>query len=303
VKPVLRIGTRGSPLALAQTMLVRAALIAAHGLAEDAMETVVISTEGDRVQNRPLAEIGGKALWTRELDQALLDGRIDLGVHSMKDVETRLAGGISLVAFLPRANPSDRLVGAASLAEIPHGATVGTSSPRRAAQLCARRPDLAVVPLRGNVGTRLRKVADGEVAATFLASAGLDRLGIAAGVELAIADWLPASAQGAVGITARSDDLATIALLHPLDDAPTRAAVEAERGLLEGLGGSCHTAVAAHASFTPGLQIAAELLSPDGSERIFGHRSSNGESPADMGRALAADLIAKASASLRETLG
>ncbi len=303
MKLALRIGTRGSPLALAQAVLARAALAAAHSFHPDALETLVISTEGDRVQNRPLAEIGGKALWTRELDQALLDGRIDIGVHSMKDVETTLAEGVALVAFLPRADPADRLVGAPSIAAIPQGATVGTSSPRRAAQLLARRPDLAIVPLRGNVGTRLRKVAEGEVAATFLASAGLNRLGIEAGIPLDIADWLPASAQGAVGITARTDDAATIALLQPLDHAPTRAAVEAERGLLEGLGGSCHTAVAAHACYAPVLTIRAELLMPDGSERVFGHRVQTGETPADLGRALAAELIAQASPRLRAILG
>ena len=220
----------------------------------------------------------------------------------MKDVETTLAYGVSLAAFLPRANPSDRLVGAASVADIPHGATVGTSSPRRAAQLLARRPDLAVVPLRGNVGTRLRKVAEGEVAATFLASAGLARLGIEAGVELCITDWLPASAQGAVGITARTGDTELLLMLGALDDAPTRAAVEAERGLLQGLGGSCHTAVAAHAVALPVLEISAELLSPDGKERVTGCRRSAGETPAELGQALARELIAAASDALRATL-
>lgn len=300
---VLRIGTRGSPLALAQAVLTREALSNICRLSGASMQTVVVSTEGDRVQDRPLAEIGGKALWTRELDAALLDGRIDIGVHSMKDVETRLAEGVVLAAFLPRADPSDRLVGASSIAAIPHGATIGTSSPRRAAQLLARRPDLKIVSLRGNVGTRLRKVDEGEVAATFLASAGLDRLGIAAGVELALADWLPAASQGAVGITARASDTELLEKLALLDHGPTRAAVEAERGLLEGLGGSCHTAVAAHASFGPGLQLSAELLSPDGKERVLGHIRSSGERPAALGLALARDLVARSSETLRATLG
>jgi len=303
VTDILRIGTRGSPLALAQAVLTRAALVEVHGLAEASMETIVISTEGDRVQNRPLAEIGGKALWTRELDAALLDGRIDIGVHSMKDVETTLAAGVILAAYLPRADPSDRLVGAASIADIPHGAVVGTSSPRRAAQLLARRPDLKVTSLRGNVGTRLRKIEDGEVAATFLASAGLDRLGISAGVGLELADWLPAASQGAVGITARASDTSLVAMLSALDHAPTRAAVEAERGLLQGLGGSCHTAVAAHASFKPDLQLTAELLSPDGRERVTGQLRSSGQSPAELGAALARDLITRASPRLLATLG
>lgn len=233
------------------------------------IEIIEVSTRGDRVQDRALRDIGGKALWTRELDQALLDGEIDCGVHSMKDVETFLADGIVLAAMLPRADPRDRLIGADSLDALPEGATIGTSSPRRAAQLRHRRPDLAVTVLRGNVATRMRRVADGEIAATFLAAAGLDRLGIAAGTTLALSDWLPAVAQGAVGITCRANDAGLHPLLAAIDHPETRIAVAAERGLLEGLGGSCHTAVAAHARREGAqLMLEAELMSPDGQDRV-----------------------------------
>ena len=198
----LRIGTRGSPLALVQANLVAEAL-AAQGVET---EIVPITTSGDMIQDRPLAEVGGKALWTKELDRCLLDGRTDLSVHSMKDVETIRPEALVIAAMLERADTSDRLIGADSLADLPQGALVGTSSPRRAAQLLARRPDLRTAPIRGNVQTRLAKIERGEFDATLLAGAGLDRLGLAIGVPL---ELLPAPAQGAIGveILAERDDL------------------------------------------------------------------------------------------------
>ncbi len=298
----LRLGTRGSPLALAQSRMVAAALKASHRLSDDAIALTVVQTLGDRVQDRPLAEIGGKALWTKELDGALLNGEIDFAVHSMKDVETVLAAGVALAAVLPRADPRDRIVGATSIAAIPPGATVGTSSPRRQAQLRNRRPDLAVVLLRGNVETRLRHVSEGRVAATFLAAAGLDRLTIEAGHTLPIDDWLPAASQGVVGITCRADDVATLALLRAIDDAETMTCLKAERAVLEALGGSCHTSVAAHASLSGSLTLRAELLSPDGRDSISATRTSTDGDPAALGQAVAAELLAAATPAIRRSL-
>ncbi|MFL6861918.1 MAG: hydroxymethylbilane synthase, partial [Allosphingosinicella sp.] len=193
----LRIGTRGSPLALIQAHLVADALRAAHGWDEDAIEIVPITTSGDVIQDRPLAEVGGKALWTKELDACLADGRTDLSVHSMKDVETIRPEMFAIAAMLERADTRDRLIGADSIEALAQGAIVGTSSPRRTAQLLARRPDLQPISIRGNVQTRLAKIARGEVDATLLAAAGLERLGLADGAPL---DLLPAPAQGAIGI-------------------------------------------------------------------------------------------------------
>lgn len=295
----VRIGTRGSPLALVQARMVQAMLGGA-----EAAPLVVIETSGDRVQDRPLREIGGKALWTRELDRALLSGEIDLAVHSMKDVETRLADGVALAAILPRADPRDRLIGASAISAIPDGATVGTSSPRRAAQLLARRPDIRIVSLRGNVGTRLARVAEGHPAATFLAAAGLDRLGLAVGTPLALDDWLPAVAQGAIGITCRAGDGALLERLAPLDDRLTHVAVAAERALLEGLGGSCHTAVAAHARLAGGrLHLAVELMSPCGQDLLREEGEGEGDNPAGLGHALAGRLLARATPAIRASLG
>ena len=269
----LKLGTRGSPLALVQAGLVRDALLATHGVVAHGIgvEIVVVVTTGDRVQDRPLAEIGGKALWTKELDAALLGGRIDLAVHSMKDVETRLADGVVIAAMLPRADVRDRLIGAASLAALGPGARLGTSSPRRAAQLRGLCPGLVVVPLRGNVATRLAKIAAGEADATLLAAAGLDRLGIDAGVTLGLDTLLPAPAQGAIGITCRAGDTATARLLDAIDDAPTHAAVMLERGFLARLDADCHSSVAALAEVDGGfVRFRAEILLPNGSERRAG---------------------------------
>jgi len=297
-----KLGTRGSPLALAQARMVAEALHEAHGLAAEMIETVVIQTVGDKVQDRPLAEIGGKALWTKELDRALILGEIDFAVHSMKDVETGLAHGVALAAVLPRADPRDRLVGALAIADIPQDGTVGTSSPRREAQLLHRRPDLKVVVLRGNVQTRLRHITDGTVAATFLAAAGLDRLGIDAGVTLPMEDWLPAASQGVVGITCRAGDEMVQGLLGAINHSDTMICLEAERALLAGLGGSCHTAVAAHASFDGGLYLRAELLSPDGKDRVTGDLRAGDGSAEQLGHALARALMARATPAILRSL-
>jgi hydroxymethylbilane synthase len=271
VARVLRIGTRGSPLAMAQAELVRAALAAAHAelAAPGALELVVIRTTGDKIQDRPLAEIGGKGLFTKEIDEALLDGRIDLAVHSMKDVPTALPEGIVIAAMPERADPRDVLLAgaAASLAGLPAGCVVGTASLRRAAQVLALRPDLTVVPLRGNVQTRLAKLARGEVGATLLAAAGLARLGLgtAGGTPLEPTEMLPAVAQGAIGIACRADDTELRAILAPLGHPPTERCVAAERALLAELEGNCRTPIAALAVEGPGgIELRGLLASPDG---------------------------------------
>jgi len=276
-----RIGTRGSPLALAQARLVADALKAAHGCA---VELVAITTSGDRIQDRPLAGLGGKALWTKELDASLAERRTDLSVHSMKDVETIRPDMFAIAAMLERADPRDRLIGAESIAALPEGARVGTSSPRRSAQLLARRPDLHILPIRGNVQTRLAKVARGDYDATLLAAAGLDRLGIDAGAPI---DLLPAPAQGAIGIEILAEREDLRALLEALDHRSTHESVSAERAFLAALGGDCHSAVAALAD---GSRVRAEILSADGREVRAGE-GAPGE--------LAERLLAEASPILR----
>ena len=295
-----KLGTRGSPLALAQAHMTAAALTTAHGWGPGVAEIVVISTTGDRVQDRPLAEIGGKALWTKELDAALIDGRIDCGVHSMKDVETELRSGIALVAMLPRADVRERLIGADSIESLPQGARVGTSSPRRAAQLLGKRPDLRIEVLRGNVARRMAQVESGAIDATLLAAAGLDRLGVVAGATVPIETMLPASAQGAVGITMREGDAATLALLTAIDHAATHDAVRLERGFLAALGGSCHSPVAALAIVADGrVHFRAEIMTEDGREVRTGEfECTAGKAPAQV-LALAADLLEQATPALR----
>ncbi|MEI6418913.1 MAG: hydroxymethylbilane synthase, partial [Sphingomonadales bacterium] len=295
-----KIGTRGSPLALAQAHMTAAALRAAHGWAEAAVDIVIIHTTGDRVQDRALAEIGGKALWTKELDAALLDGRIDIGVHSMKDVETWLGEGIALAAMLPRADVRERLIGADSIAALPQGARVGTSSPRRAAQLKARRPDIQTEILRGNVATRLFKVEQGAIDATLLAAAGLDRLGQQVGALIEIEEMLPASAQGAVGITARAADAATLGLLAAINHQPTFDCVMLERGFLAALGGNCHSPVAALARLEGDtVQFAGQIMAEDGSEVQSGDFTAPlADSPAAVA-ALAATLLGRAGPAVR----
>ena len=255
---------------MAQAHEARARLCAAHGWDESAVELVPVVASGDRIQDRPLAEIGGKALWTRELDQWLVEGRIDGAVHSMKDVETLRPEAIAIAAILPRADKADRLLGAKSIAAIPAGARIGTSAPRRAAQLLHLRPDLTVVGIRGNVATRMAKLEAGEADATFLAAAGLDRLGEdAVGVRLDPEAWMPAPAQAAIGIECRSDDARARDLLRAIDHAESHAEIAAERRLLEGLGGSCSSPIAALSRTSEGrIALSAAIFSPDGTVRI-----------------------------------
>ncbi len=303
---MLKLGTRGSPLALVQARMTAAALCAAHGWADGAVEIVIVSTTGDRVQDRPLADIGGKALWTKELDAALLDRRIDIAVHSMKDVETRRPDGLTVAAMLPRADVRDRLIGSVSHVEtLPKGARLGTSSPRRAAQALSIRPDLRIVPLRGNVDTRLGKVTAGEVEATLLAAAGLDRLGRGdVGSAQPVGQFLPAPGQGAVGIEARLADAATLQLLAPITCPASFAAVAAERAVLDALGGSCHSALAAYAEISDGnMHLRAEILTPDGRERVTGDRHFAVADAAVVAGELATELLCRASPALRADFG
>jgi hydroxymethylbilane synthase len=270
----LRIGTRGSPLALAQAHETRARLAASHGLPEKAFEIVVIKTTGDRVLDRPLSEIGGKGLFTREIEDALLDGGIDIAVHSMKDMPTEQPDGLAITCYLPREDVRDAFVtlGEASLASLPAGAVVGTSSLRRRAQLRHRRPDLNVVEFRGNVQTRMKKLSDGVAEATFLAMAGLRRLGMddIARAPIAVEDMLPAIAQGAIGIEQRLDDDRCSAMLAAIHDGPTGLRLAAERAFLKGLDGSCQTPIGGLAELDGGtLRLRGEILRPDGSECLI----------------------------------
>jgi hydroxymethylbilane synthase len=289
----LRIGTRSSPLALAQAEMVKAALIAAHGWDNDAVQLVPMVASGDKVQDRPLAEIGGKALWTKETEQALIDGIVDICVHSMKDVETVRPDMFLLAAMLPRADVRERLIGADSILSLPQNARVGTSSPRRMAQLKAVRPDLKTKTIRGNVGTRLAKVESGEFDATLLAAAGLDRLGMAGvGVAIETSEMLPAASQGAIGIDCLSKRSDLAALLEPINDADTFACVMAERAFLEALGGTCHSPIAAYATVNNNaVNLAGQILNEDGSET----RSGKSTDPV----ALAEQLLAQASPALK----
>jgi len=294
--PHLKLGTRRSPLALAQAEEARARICAAHGWGETVVELVPVTASGDKVQDRPLAEIGGKALWTRELDAWLHEGRIDAAVHSLKDVETLRPASLTLAAVLPRADKRDVLVGAASLAALPLGAVIGTSAPRRAAQALHARPDCRVVTFRGNVATRLAKLAAGEVDATFLAAAGLQRLGQSdVGHPLDRVEWLPAPAQGAIAVECRSNDERVRALLAAIDHAPSRAEVTAERALLAALGGNCHSPVAVLCDLEGEmLTLRAALFSPDGAERVDGAASFPAGDTEAPGR-LAHDLLCRAS--------
>ena len=268
----LRIGTRSSPLALAQAEMTKAALLAAHGWDEAAVVLVPMLSSGDKIQDRPLAEIGGKALWTKELERALLDHEIDIAVHSMKDVETVRASIFGIVAMLPRADVRDRLIGAESIAALPQGAKVGTSSPRRAAQLKALRPDITTDSIRGNVATRLSKVENGEFDATLLAAAGLARLGQGnIGTAIETSEMLPAASQGAIGIDYLVERSEIAALMVPINHPATFACVMAERAFLEALGGTCHSPVAAQAVWHGDiLTLQGEILREDGSEREQG---------------------------------
>jgi hydroxymethylbilane synthase len=248
-------------------------LTEAHGFAEDAIAIEVIKTSGDRIQDRPLAEVGGKGLFTKELEEALVERRIDLAVHSMKDVATVLPEGLTIAAVLEREDPRDAFICRRfrSLAELPAGARVGTSSLRRQAQVLNARPDLVVVGFRGNVETRLRKLDEGVAEATFLAVAGLNRLGNPQLITsaMSIEEMLPAVAQGAVGVEIRSDDARVRSLVQALDHRPTRVCVETERAFLARLDGSCRTPIAGHARLGVGGEIEfwGEILTPDGRQR------------------------------------
>ena len=299
-RPV-RVGTRGSRLALAQAKEVCARLAAAHEAlaAPGALETVIIKTTGDRIQDRPLADIGGKGLFTKEIEEALLGGHIDLAVHSMKDMETWLPDGLSIAAILPREDPRDVLLSpkAAAIADLPPGAVVGTASLRRQAQLLHARPDIKVVPFRGNVQTRMKKLEAGAVDATILALAGLRRLGLDGheNAAIAVSDMLPAVAQGAIGIECRAGDEATRALLAPLDDPATADCVRAERALLAALDGSCRTPIAGLAtSGGGGLSLDALIATPDGGTVYRAGRQGGAADAADIGRDLGEELRARA---------
>ncbi|OHC94359.1 MAG: hydroxymethylbilane synthase [Sphingomonadales bacterium RIFCSPLOWO2_12_FULL_63_15] len=266
----LRLGTRGSPLALAQAHMTAHALITAHGWGEDAIEIVTVQTSGDRIQDRALADIGGKALWTKELERALVAQEIDFAVHSMKDVETIRPAIFQIAAMLPRADVRDKLVGVESFDALPANPIVGTSSPRRAAQVMRLRPDATITLFRGNVATRLAKLAAGEVHATLLAAAGLDRLDQSdVGVTIPIDTMLPAPSQGAVGIEALADNTPLLEVLAVISDIDTTDAVAAERAVLKALGGTCHSPIAALAVVDgDGLYLRAEVISPDGQETV-----------------------------------
>jgi hydroxymethylbilane synthase len=285
---ILRLGTRGSPLALTQAAMVRDVLVTAHCWAPDRIEIVPLRTSGDRIQDRALAEVGGKALWTKELDLALDEGRIDFAVHSMKDVETIRPDEIVIAAMLPRADVRDRLIGAESIAAIRRGGRVGTSSPRRSAQVKRLRPDVEIVLFRGNVDTRLARLASGEADATLLAAAGLDRLGREAGHAIGVETMLPAPAQGAVGIEARRDDEQVRAWLAAIDHPETHACVRAERALLARLGADCRSPVAALAiPQAADFRLRAQILSPDGliceeGEAIIGDPSEAADLAAEL---------------------
>ena len=265
----LKLGTRGSPLALAQARKVAAAIETAQRWPAGHIEIVPITTSGDRIQDRPLAEVGGKGLWTKELDRALLEGEVDFCVHSMKDVESERPRAIHIAAMRPRGDPRERLIGAESIDALRKGAVVGTSSPRRAAQLRAIRPDLQIVPIRGNIETRIAKVNSGEVEATLLASAGLRRLGIEIGSLIPDEVMLPAPAQAALGMECRTDDHMTQSVLSTVSDEITFAAVTAERAFTRGLGGTCRSPVAALALLFDGeLHMRAQIFSEDGADMI-----------------------------------
>ncbi len=260
----IRLGTRKSALALAQSEEVKARLMAAWPNLE--VELVKITTSGDKFTEFPLADIGGKGLFTKEIEEALLDRSIDIAVHSMKDMPTVLPPGLIMSAMLPREDPRDTLIGRRSLADIPSGATFGTSSLRRAAQMLMKRPDISIVTLRGNVETRLSKVHKGLIGATMLAQAGLNRLGIhGAGITLSVDDFLPAIAQGAVGVECRENDTRIRELLSRIHDEPTMVAVSCERAFLHELEGSCRTPIAGYASQNGDeLNFRGLIAQPDG---------------------------------------
>ena len=298
---IVRIGTRGSPLALAQAHEVRRLLMTATGRPEAAFAIVVIRTSGDRIQDRPLSEAGGKGLFTKEIEDALVAREIDLAVHSMKDMATSLPNGLDIAALLPREDVRDAFVSlvAPSLQALAAGAVVGTSSLRRAAQIRRARPDLTIVPFRGNVGTRLKKLAEGIADATLLAVAGLNRLGEAQRITCAIATdvMLPAVGQGAIGVEIRTDDGRARHLLAPLNHAGTALTVAAERAFLARLEGSCRTPIAGLARLVDGgLHFKGQILTPDGRDAHETEHRGRPEEALKLGENAADELLARAGA-------
>ena len=294
----LRLGTRGSPLALAQARKVAAAIETAQRWPDGWVQIVEIKTTGDKVQDRPLADIGGKALWTKELDRALLEGEVDFCVHSMKDVESVRPPEIHIAAVRPRGDVRDRIVGAESIDKLKQGAMVGTSSPRRAAQLLRLRPDLKIVPIRGNVETRLRKVEEGEVDATLLASAGLKRLEIDAGTAIPTEIILPAPGQAVIAMECRTDDNRCQSVLSTVSNGITYNCVMAERAFTRALGGTCHSPVAAFCVLEDGdLRMRGQLFSEDGSDMVEGRAvfDCGDDAPEELARS----LLARAPDSIR----
>ena len=292
----LKIGTRGSPLALAQAHETRDRLAGAFDLEEACFEIVVIQVTGDAIQDRPLKDIGGKGLFTREIEEALLSGAIDIAVHSMKDMPTVQPEGLVLDTYLPREDVRDAFVSPrlTAIDALTQGATVGTSSLRRRAQVLNRRPDLKVVEFRGNVQTRLRKLAEGVAEATFLACAGLNRLDMpdVPATPIAVGDMLPAVAQGAIGIERRAGDTNTAALLEPVHDADTGMRLAAERAFLFTLDGSCETPIAGLAQLSGNsLRLRGEVLRPDGSDAILDELEGAVEDGPEMGTGLAHTLL------------
>lgn len=299
----LRLGTRGSALALAQARKVAAAIETAQRWPEGWVQIVEITTTGDKVQDRPLSEIGGKALWTKELDRALLEGEVDFCVHSMKDVESVRPNEIHIAAVRPRGDVRDRLIGAESIEALKRGAVVGTSSKRRAAQLLRMRPDLKIAPLRGNVETRLKKVESGELDATLLAAAGLKRLEIGAGTAIPTEILLPAPGQAVIGMECRANDTRTQTVLTSVNNAITYDCVMAERAFTRALGATCASPVAAFCVLEDGdLRMRAQIFSEDGSEMVEQRAvfdCGDWKTPAKLGH----DMLAEAPESIRRLFG
>ncbi|MAJ20611.1 MAG: hydroxymethylbilane synthase [Marinovum sp.] len=298
-KSPLRIGTRGSPLALAQAYETRERLSIAFGLSLDSFEIVVIKTTGDKVLDRPLKEIGGKGLFTKEIEEALLQESIDIAVHSMKDMPVQQPNGLILDTFLPREDVRDAFVSRihTSLADIPQGATVGTSSLRRKAQIMSKRPDLKIVEFRGNVQTRLKKLDDGVAECTFLAVAGLNRLKMEDIITAPIStdEMLPAVAQGAIGIERREKDIKVATMLEAIHNSATGLLLSAERAFLEALDGSCETPIAGLAEFkNENLRFRGEILKTDGSEVFSDEQVVSKEDATLVGIEMAQKLLSQA---------
>jgi hydroxymethylbilane synthase len=295
----LRLGTRGSPLALAQARKVAAAIETAQRWPDGWVQIVEITTTGDKVQDKPLYELGGKALWTKELDRALLEDEVDFCVHSMKDVESVRPKEIHIAAVRPRGDVRDRLIGAESIEKLKKGAVVGTSSKRRAAQLVRLRPDLKIVPLRGNVETRLKKVEAGEIDATLLAAAGLKRLEISAGTAIPTEVLLPSPGQAVIGMECRTNDTRTQSVLTSVNNQITYDCVMAEREFTRALGATCASPVAAFCVLEDGdLRMRAQLFSEDGKDMVEDRAvfdCGDRKTPAKLAR----DLLAKAPQSIR----